>query len=337
MSHLCTLMIDMRNLLYPLLYFIIGFGLTFILTFLLPNWITILLSIIVGFLFFVIGKNSLKQIDEQKFVLHILFGKFHELLNPGLQHVLFGFLDNSIIEYSKEYFSIETNFFLKHVSNESNEPFKYNLEINSLLTVAIIDPVSFFKWTGLKEFNPKQMRFDNSAWAKNIRAEVETVFRQISYYLEYSSLIENPNWTPSRLIQFLNDKNIENTLLKMLTQYGLDLKAINSEILMDKNTEKIIEDLFRAEKQHPVELQIAKTIADVKEIQDKKVANIMTDIIFQFQSKGISEKTSIELSNLIVKNYDKASLFKLAESDNDGLKNEVNKIASIWLDSLNKG
>lgn len=319
----------MKNLLFPPAYFIIGFGLTFILFFFIPLWPLLILSIIVGIWLFSIGKSSLVNVDEQKYTLHILFGKYNGILEPGLQHVIFGFVYGTIIEYSKEVFTSNFVFETKH--NSKDKLFLYSMNFNILATFEIENPKKFYLKTGLKSFEPKNINSFQNSWLKNINKEIEIVFRQIAFKTSYPNMIENPNWTTVRIDRYLLDSNEKNTLTETLNDYGIRLNAINLDIDLEESAKQIIKEQFIAKEEHSVRTQRASTDAEVKSIKDRKIASITMEIIDSFMSKGISNNVSIELANILMKNYDNTTLIKLSDTNGKSLQNEIDKLASIWL------
>ncbi len=124
--------------------------------------------------------------------------------------------------------------------------------------------------------------------------------------------------------------NEKNTLTATLNEYGIRLNAINLEIDLEESAKKVIKDQFLAEEEHGVRTQRASTDAEVKAIKDRKIASITMEIVDSFMKKGISNNVSIELANILMKNYDNSTLIKLSDTDGKSLQNEIDKLASVW-------
>jgi len=277
---------------------------------------------------------STKFIDEQYHNGYKPFGKWEKNLDAGINFLGFGFLKNAIVSYSREVFSFEFEFEAKHNLKDTNRPFQYNVQYKMLATMEINNPKNFQRKSGKTKFEGGKLDLKDNAWLDNIMSEIKSSFRNITYITPYDELVKDINWTTNRVSAFMVKNGYEDTLQPTLDDYGVKLRSLNAEIKLDKETEKIIADIYNTEQLHFSEINIAKTELETAKIKHKiftNISEITLEMIVKFMDKGLNEAKATELANLTLGNYDNARLISIANSKGEYLDNVVDRAIANFL------
>lgn len=295
--------------------------------------------------------------------LAFAFGDFICILKEGPSYVPFGFWKGAVQQYSKAAFAVENTIHVTKLlkSEESSSEttvnekfgdfkigkvFEYMMDITFRGPLEIINPVSFFKKTGLKSFK-EGTKLDTEVhdFYKIILADINSDIDTVAALTGYEKFKEKTDWTVDDLENAVKTESQNEQESKILSEhlqdFGLKLGKLATYAHLEKKTQEELNEYLKVQARR--QTQIYQTETDKrKKIISAEAESKSIEIIAQGKAQAEitavgAEKEVAEERRKIIKDLSNeiASLPAYKDMSSETIKDMVEATMNLY-DSENK-